>query len=208
LICGTSTEAIPAGGCGLDAECGVLEDQAGFGFDAEAFGSEKEAIGRRFALYVVFGADEDVEFVEDAERRERTDHGITAAAGDDCEGNATVLREHMLKDWRDGFELGKQFVIEGFFAGGERFDGHLESVHLIQVGDDFADWLSAPRIEKFLVVVAVPFGERFFPCDVMEGHGVGDGAVTVEEISAENSSGQFELHASDGTPCEAGLKES
>jgi hypothetical protein len=42
----------------------------------------------------------------------------------------------------------------------------------------------------------------------MEGHRVGDGAVTVEEVSTEKSCGQFELHASDGTPCEAGLKES
>jgi len=44
--------------------------------------------------------------------------------------------------------------------------------------------------------------------DVMERHGVGDCAVAVEKVSAEKSCGQFELHASDGTPCEAGLKES
>jgi hypothetical protein len=113
------------GGCGLDAECSVLEDQAGCGFYAEAFGGKEEAVGRWLAVYVVFGADEGVEFVEDAERRERTDHRITAAAGDDCEGNAAVLREHVLKYAGDGFELGELLVIEGLFAGGERFDGHL-----------------------------------------------------------------------------------
>jgi hypothetical protein len=42
----------------------------------------------------------------------------------------------------------------------------------------------------------------------MEGHGVGDGAVTVEEIGPEGAGWDFELHASDGTPCEAGLRES
>jgi hypothetical protein len=168
------------GGCGVDAKCGVLEDQARCRFYAEAFGGKEEAVGRGLAVYVIFGADESVEFVEDAESGERTDDGLASTAGDNCEGNATVLGEQVLEYARDRFELRKQFEIEGFFAGGERFDGHLEAVHLIEVGDDFANWLAAPRIEKLLIIVAVPFGEGFFPRDVMKGHRVGDGAIAVK----------------------------
>ena len=111
-----------------------------------------------------------------------------------------MLGENVLEDCGDGLELRKQFEIEGFFAGGERFDRHVEAVHLIQIGNDFANRLAAPRVEKFLIVVAVPFGEGFLPGDVREGHRVGDGAVAVKEIGAEVAGGNFELHALGGTP--------
>ncbi len=112
-----------------------------------------------------------------------------------------MLGEHVLEYAGDGFELGQLLVIKSLFACGKRFDGHFEAMHLIQVGDDFADWLPAPGIKELFVVAAVPLGESSFPGDVVERHGVGDGAVTVKEVSAKLSSGQFKIHGSDGTPC-------
>ena len=58
------------GGRGLYAEGSVLEDQTGCGLYAEPFGSKEETIWRWLAVYVVFGADEGIKFVEDAERGE------------------------------------------------------------------------------------------------------------------------------------------
>ena len=55
------------GGGGLDADVGVLEDEAGGWFDAEALGGEEEGVGGGLGVGVVAGADEGVEEVEDAQ---------------------------------------------------------------------------------------------------------------------------------------------
>ena len=73
-------------------------------------------------------------------------------------------------------------------------------MHLIQVGDDLTDRLSAPGIKEFFVIITVPLGESIFPRDVMEGHGVDHGPVAVEEIGAEVTGREFKLHREE-TPC-------
>ena len=107
-----------SGGRGFDAEFCVFEDETIGGSDAEAFGSDQKAIWSGFAVYVVFGADEGLELVEEMECGERADDGGATAAGDDGEGNAAVLRLDVLDHGGDGLKLGKQFVIERFFARG------------------------------------------------------------------------------------------
>ena len=93
------------GGCGIDAELGVFEDQAAGRFYAEAFGGKKKAVGRGLAMRVVFGANESVEFVEQAERCERTDDRSAAAAGDNGQSGCGHAGRERARDRGDGFEL-------------------------------------------------------------------------------------------------------
>jgi hypothetical protein len=41
------------------------------------------------------------------------------------------------------------------------------------------------------VEVAVPFGEDFFPGDVVQGHGIGDGAVAIEQVGLKRAGREF-----------------
>ena len=70
--------------------CGVFKGQTVFGRDAEASGGGEEGVGSGLAARVIFGADEDVEAVEQADSGERPDDGLAGAAGDDGEGNLAV----------------------------------------------------------------------------------------------------------------------
>ena len=89
---------------------------------------------------------------------------------------------------------GKLREVESLFARGHGIDRHVEPVHRVQIGDDFADWLAAPGIEKLLRVVAVPFGQAPLPGFVVERHGVGDGAVAIEEIGAKFADRNFQFY--------------
>ena len=101
----------------------------------------------------------------------------------------------MLEDLGDRLELWEQFEVEILLVLGEGFDGHVEAVHLVEVGNDFDGGLAAPGVEELFIKDAAPLAERLLPGDVVEGHGVGDGAVAVEEIGAEWAWGQVQFHA-------------
>jgi hypothetical protein len=50
------------------------------------------------------------------------------------------------------------------------------------------------RVEMMFVKVAVPFGEDFFPGDVVQGHGIGDGAVAIEKIGVVWAGRESKFH--------------
>jgi hypothetical protein len=193
------------GGCGLDAEEGVFKDEAVVGRNAEILGGEEKAIGGGLGVLIVSGGDDGVEFVEQADCGEGTDDRISAAAGGDGEGDAAVLRGDVLYDFRNDFEAGKLREVEGFLARGEGFDGHIEGIDLVELGDDFADRLAAPGVEELFREIAVPFRECGFPCAVVERHGIDDGAVAVEDVGAKVAGGDFKLHLSFLLQIECGM---
>jgi hypothetical protein len=76
----------------------------------------------------------------------------------------------------------KQAQVEVFLADSNGLDRHLEDALPVEGSDDFVHGLAAPGIEELFAELAVPFAQRLFPGDVMQRHGVGDGAIAVEEI--------------------------
>src|SRR5882757_801065 len=110
------------------------------------------------AVGVVSGANESAEAVEEMQSGERSLDGFAGASGDNGEGDAAVLVFDVFQNFWDRLELGEELDVEGFFAAGNRFDGHVEAVTGIEGGNDFGDGLAAPFIEQRFIEVAVPFG--------------------------------------------------
>ena len=99
-----------------------------------------------------------------------------------------------------GLRCGQLLEVEILFALGDGFDWHIEPVHLVQRGDNLNRRLAAPRIEELFIERAAPLAQRLLPGDVVERHGVDDGAVAVEEIGAKVAGGQLEASCEQGIP--------
>lgn len=183
------------GGGGLDADVGVLEDQAVFRVDAETLGGQEEGVGGGLGVGVVAGADQGVEEVEDAEGFQRADDGLAGAAGDYCEGNVAVLEVNLIEDLGDRAELIDEAIVEALLAVGEFLDGDREAIAAVELGDYGVDGATTPGVEEFLGEGgAAVLAEGLGPGDEVDGHGVGDGAVTVEEVGLEVACGERESH--------------
>ena len=181
--------------CRLDSDVSVLKDEAVFRVDAEAGGGEEEGVGGGLAALIIARTDEGVEEGEEAEGVEGFDDGFAGAAGDDGEGDIAVLEVDLLEDLGYGLELVDEVVVEALFAVGELFDGDGEAVALVELGDDCADGHAAEGVEELLGEIgAAILGERLGPGDVVERHGVGDGAVAVEEVGLEVAFWEGEGH--------------
>ena len=175
-------------GCSLDAHFCVFEDEAGRWGDVEFLGGEKEGLGVGLGFGVVARADQDVELVEKVEDLQGFGNGLARGAGDDGEGDALVCCFDLFEDFGDGGEFGEEVVVEAFFAMGYFFDGHVEAMALVEGGDDFADGHASPGVEERLGKEgAAVFGKGLLPGDVVQGHGVGDGAIHVEEVGLVGS---------------------
>ena len=120
------------GGGGLDAEISVFKDETVSRRDAEALGGGEEGVGRGLAARVIFRADDEVELVEKADGSERVDDRFTAAAGDDCEGNAAVHGVDVFEDFYYGLELRKKFIVEILLAFDDGLDGHFEAADAVE----------------------------------------------------------------------------
>ena len=166
--------------------------------NAKPLGREKKRVGRRLRVGVVLGADDGFEAVEKTDRRERTDHRAGAPAGNDGEWNPAVLRIDVLKDFRDRLELRQQAEVEAFLARADGFDGHGETLHGVQRGDDFVHRLAAPCVEQRFIEGAIPFRQGGLPGDVVQRHGVDDGAVAIKKICLERAGGKGQFHAGVG----------
>jgi hypothetical protein len=183
------------GGGGLNAHLRVFEDEAGGGRNVKLFCGEEERLGVGLGAGIVAGADEDIEFVEEAEDLERFGDGLARGSGDDSEGDFFVGGFDLLKDFRDGGGFGQELVVKAFFTTGDFFDGHVQAVALVEGGDDFADGHASPGVEERLGEEgAAVLGESVLPGDVMKRHGVGDGAVHVKEVSAVGAGREGEAH--------------
>ena len=195
---GDADRSHASGGCGLDAHFGVFKNEAVFRSDADARSADEEGFGRRFAVGVIFRADEDGETIEKVDSCEGFDDGFARAAGYDGKGDFALHGVDVFEDLGDGLERGQKREVEVLLVLRDDSDGHVEAVHLIQRGDNFDRRLATPGIEKSFVKGAIPLGECLRPGDVVEGHGVGDGAVAVEEITAEVAGGDGKGHVA---PC-------
>lgn len=184
----------PSGGGGFDAHGRVLKYKTFFWVDAKAFGGEEKGFRIRLAALVVSRADQRVEFVEQTKRLERCGDGLACASGDDSEGKRSMTGLDDVEDFRHSDQARQVLVVEVLLADGDFFDGHAEAVALIERGDDFMHGHSAPLVEEVFGEVAAVLAERLLPGDVVQGHGVGNGSVAVEEISLEWALGDFELH--------------
>jgi hypothetical protein len=178
----------------LDAEIGVFKDEAVLRRDAEPVRGEQEGVRRGFGVLVLFRADDGLEAVKQADGGEGLDDRLAGAAGDDGQRQQAVLGVNVLENLRNGLEFGQQLVVKILFADAERTDGHVEAVHGVEGRDDGVHGHAGPGVEERLVEGAAPLGERGLPGDVMQRHGVDDGAVAVKEIGFEVAvgNGQFE----------------
>ena len=106
-----------------------------------------------------------------------------------------MLEVDLLEDLGDGLELVDEVVVEALFAVGEFLEGDSEAVAAIELGDDGVDGAAAPGVEKLLGEGgAAVLVEGLGPGDEVDGHGVGDGAVAVEEVGFEVAFGERERH--------------
>ena len=88
-------------------------------------------------------------------------------------------------------------VVEALLAVGELGDGDGEMVAAVELGDDVVDGPATPGVEELLGEGgAAVLAEGAVPGDVVERHGVGDGAVAVEEVGLEVAFGEGEGHGS------------
>ncbi len=88
-----------------------------------------------------------------------------------------------------------EVVVEGLFAVSEFGDGDREVVALVEFGDNGIDGPAAPGIENFFGEGGTAvLAEGFIPGDEVEGHGVGDGAIAVEEVGFEIACRKGESH--------------
>ena len=91
-----------------------------------------------------------------------------------------MLGLDVLQNFRNGLELGKQLEIKALLSAGHHLHRHGQSMSFVESGDDPGDGRATPGIEKLLVKFTIPFFKDLFPGNVVEGHGIGDGAVTVK----------------------------
>ncbi len=174
---------------GGDAEVSIFEDEAIGWVNAQSFGGQQVRLGVRFGTGVIFGADKNFEAVEKAELRKGALDGVATAAGDDGEGNAAMGIFDVLEHFGDGGEL-RQSLMEIALLDFSCFgDGEGEALGLAQVGQDLLHWAPAPGVEKLFGKLAVQSIERAPPSEVVERHGIHDGAVAVEKVGLELARG-------------------
>lgn len=88
----------------------------------------------------------------------------------------------MFEHFGDCLKLRKHFEIEFLLPIGDTLHRHLQSMLLIERCNDLRHWHTSPGIEEVLIEFALPFSKRPFPCDIMEGHRVGDRAIAIEQV--------------------------
>jgi len=126
-----------AGGTGsFDAGIGVLEDETFFRGDAEPLGRDEKGIGVRLALAIVLGADDGVEFIDDAEAGESAGNDGAVTAGSDGDGEAAVDLVDDLDDGLDGSNALDALEVEFLLVAGGLLDWHVGAVAFVEDFDD------------------------------------------------------------------------
>jgi len=182
-----------AGGSGgFDAEGGVLEDEAFLRDDAEALGGGDEGVWAGFPAAIILCADDDVEFIDDAEAGEGAGGDVPASAGGDGHGEFAMDAVDDFDDGFDRFNLVDGGEVEIFLAGGGFLDGEMVAVALVEDFDDAFGEDAAQFVKEGLGEVDVVILEGGAPSGVMERHGVPQGAVAIEDIGRKVALGYFD----------------
>ncbi len=82
-------------------------------------------------------------------------------------------------------QVRQALVVKLFLAFRHQRHGHLDALLAPQPFDDLDDGRATQLVKALLRKFAAPFAKRLAPSKVMQRHGVGDGAVTVEQVSLE-----------------------
>ena len=129
--------------------------------------------------------------MEQVQGGQRRGDGVPGAAGNNGEWDSAVAVFDTFQNFGNGFELWENFEVISFLAFGHLRDRHLEALLFVQAGDDFGDGHASPSVEDGFAEYAVPFRECFAPGDIVERHGIGDGAITIEEIGGKKTCREF-----------------
>jgi hypothetical protein len=121
---------------GLETEVGVLVSAAKMRRDAEAPSGFEEDIGGGFLVMDVFAGDDGVEEVTDLEVIEDFFDGVAQAAGSDGHGEDKVMGAGDADDGVDGFDLGDEGEVFGFFFAG---DGDVIDGNALFLAEHFED---------------------------------------------------------------------
>ena len=191
---GGDADPLHAGGLGgLDAGVGVFEDEAIGGGDVEEAGGGEEGFGIGFAVGVVLGGDDGLEAVAHVQGGEGALDGEAGRAADDGHGEVAVLLGDVRGDVRDGVDLVEGGVehgeIELLFAVNDRGWVHGVAEALVEHLDGAGEGDAAPLPEEIFGEVGVELAGGLLPGGEVQRHGIGDGAVEVEEVGAEVAGG-------------------
>ncbi len=173
------------GGCGASGS--VLEDEALFRRDAKAPRGLEKGIREGLSARVVLGGDDRVEEVGDAERAQGFHHDASVSARGDGKRllAGKTFRE---SDYGfDGSDLRAHFEEERFLAIDGVSDGHAEAVTLVEDLDDAGGGDAAEFVKHGLGKAVGMRAEGDLPRFVVGWHGVGEGAVAVENVGVERA---------------------
>jgi len=185
---GWDQDPLHAGGFGgLDADLGVFEDEAFFRGDAEAAGGFEEGVGRGLAVDVILGADDCVEFIGDAQGVEGLEDYAAVSAGSDGHGAGAVVLVYQLDYGLDGEDLRDHLYVDFlFFQRGFPW-GQGGATTFVEDFHDFFGGGASQFVKEGLGENAGVILQRSAPCHVMQGHGIGQSAVAIEDVAIKIS---------------------
>jgi len=191
-LLGDADPCHPSGFGAGDAGLGVFKDEAVGGSHVEAFGGGEEGFGVGFAVGVVFGADDGFESVGNAECGECALNGVARRTGDDGQLQASTPGVDVREDGKRGLNLVEHVEVESFFASYDGFRVHGRAEFLVEQLDYAERRNAAEGVEEVFGELAAGFSDGFGPDDEVQGHGVGECAVEIEEEGAEVAFGKSE----------------
>ena len=176
-----------AGGFGgLDADLGVLEDEAFFGGDAEAAGGFEEGVGRGFAVDVILGTDDCVEFIGDSQGLEGLEDDAAVSAGSDGHGAGAVVLVYQLDHGLDGEDLRDHLDVDFLLLQSGFPRGQGGAAALVEDFHDFFSGGASQFVKEGLGENAgVILQSGALSCQVMQRHGIGQGAVAIEDVAVK-----------------------
>jgi hypothetical protein len=166
---------------GSDAQVGVFEGYALIWGHSDAAGGFEEDVGCGFAVLHIVGGDDVLEVVEEVEGGEGLGADGAGAAGGDGHGEAAGVLFDQADDGIDGADAGDEAEVKLFLVIGGGLDGEVVGMALVEDFDDLGGGDAGHFVEKGFGKLDAVLAEGFDPGFVMEGHGVGDGAVAVED---------------------------
>ena len=98
-----------------------------------------------------------------------------------------MLVINVFPHFRDTLQLGKVFEVEFLFSFRDFGDRHMNALFATEKLNYVNDRKPAQFVEALFSELTSPFAERLLPGDVVQRHGVRDGAIAVKQIGIENS---------------------
>ena len=183
---GANVNGFHAGGAdGCQADVGVFVGAAVCRGDAEAAGGFEVDVGSGFLAGDVFGGDDGLEEVGNAHVAEGLGDDVAGASGGDGHAEFAVVVAGDFGDLFDGADFRDHFLEGGVFLPGNGLEVKLHPLFSAEYFQDVNGWDAAQGVKAVLgKVESVAVGD-FLPDAPVEGHGIGQRAVAVEDKSLE-----------------------